>query len=354
MSRALDNDTAASIQLDNRQAVYDDVVKALCSSTSSELLEIEILGKSHQLPPGYHVLVDGNSIAVPKVAVVQAFTIARPLLFKCLPDLPERQQDIRNATAVILLMDPEHITAANARKRVIQTYRKRPAAELKAELTRELWWLDSMLTARLSRHTKSPTLWSHRRWVIEICQSLQMPYDIHQDLTSVLLVAAERHPRNYYAWLHMRWLFQISHSYVSGSELPQIRDTANFDNSKLLSTITAWCLRNPADTAGFSFLLFCIFQNPGNLTGGKSRMETSSSICKEVLDLAVSFKWVHESVWVFLRTLVASGVAEDQRTAFFKSIEAILAARSGDSKAQSTLQAARKWCIKYECGRDNA
>lgn len=336
MSRALDKITAATIQSGNLQAaVYDDLVKAL-SPTTTDLLEIEILGRSHQLPPGSHVLVDGCSVAVPKATLVQAFMVARDALFRYLPDLPNRQQEIRNAAAVILLMDPEHITAANARKRVVQLYRTHPDPELEAELRRELWWVDSMLTARLHRHTKSPTLWGHRRWVLEVCRTAKMTRDIQQELTSVVLIAAERHPRNYYAWLHMRWLIQNVHACPEDEPL---------DGARLLSTVKSWCLRHPGDTASFSFLLFCLQDQ--ELTSDESRTEVSSSICKEVLDLAVSFKWVHESVWVFLRTLVASGVAAEERRAFFEGIQTMINA-GGSAHAQSTLKAARDWCLAYE------
>jgi protein prenyltransferase alpha subunit repeat containing protein 1 len=335
MSRALDKVTAATVKSGDLQVVYDDLVKALCPTTT-DLLEIEILGRSHQLPPGCNVLVDGCNVAVPKATLVQAFMVARETLFRYLPDLPNRQQEIRNAAAVILLMDPEHITAANARKRVVQLYRTQPASELEAELRRELWWVDSMLTARLHRHTKSPTLWGHRRWVLEVCRTLKMPRDIHRDLTSVVLIAAERHPRNYYAWLHMRWLVQNVHTQA---------ETTPLDGPRLLSTVKAWCLRHPGDTSSFSFLLFCLEDQ--DVTGGRTRAEASSFICREVLDLAVSFKWAHESVWVFLRTLVASGVAAEERSVFFEGIQAILAA-GGSPHTQSTLQAAHDWCVEYE------
>ena len=347
MSRALDKDTTATIKSGNLQVAYDDLVKALFSSTTSELLEIEILGKSHALPAGTNVLVDGNGIAFPKSTVLQGFIVARQILFKYLPNLQERPQEIRNAAAVVLLMDPEHITAANARKRVIELYRLRPVEELRAELMRELWWVDSMLTARLHRHTKSPTLWGHRRWVLQVCQSVGMPYDIQRDLTTVILVAAERHARNYYAWLHLRWVVLNLQSKTSdsGGGIAE-----GFDGSKLLSTIETWCLRHQDDTAGFSFLLFCLVEHPEALTGRESSIENKSSICKALLDLAVSFKWTNESVWAFLRTLVASGVTEEQRIAFFESSKVLAESRSGNAKAQSTLQAARDWCLANEMG----
>jgi len=331
MSRSLDPDTATIIQADSSEQVYADIVKAL---SFSELLEIEILGKSHPMPPECNVLVDGNSIAFSKGKLVQAFVIARKIFFRCLKGTQdENQQEIRDATAVILLLDPEHLTAANARKRIIQKYQKKQVGRLEDILRLEMIWVNSMLTSRLHRHTKSPTLWGHRRWVLEICRSIEMPRDTQKDLSTVVLVAAERHPRNYYAWLHMRWLLQKS-------------NPIGLDYSKLISTVLDWCLRHPYDTSGFSFLLFCLSHLP---EGDQSRIDANIATCRDVLGLAVSFQWTHESVWVFLRTLIASGeVSEDQKNTFFSSIETLLGAQSENTKAQTILQSARDWCLENE------
>lgn len=342
MSRALDTDTASSVETGNPQQVYTDIVAALSQSTS-ELLEIEFLGKSHPLPAGTNVLVDGNSIAIPKSKLVQAFVLARHLLFENLDDFQNaRDQDIRNATAVILLMDPEHLTAANTRKRLIKKCQETRSSDLEKQLKREMLWVNSMLTSRSHRITKSPTLWAHRRWVLEVCQSIKMPYNIHEDLCSVILTSAERHPRNYYAWLHVRWLLQSSLRGRNDTKQP------GMDNDQFLSTILEWCLRNPGDTAGFSFLLFCL----SHLSEEKQwRIEAKSDICRKVLGLAHSFQWTHEAVWVFLRTLVASGeIAEDDRALFFKNIEAIRGSQAAGSQAQRVLRAARDWCNQYEKG----
>jgi protein prenyltransferase alpha subunit repeat containing protein 1 len=341
MSRALDPDTASSILTGTPLQVYEDIVKALCYNPSPALFEVELLGNSHELPPGCSVLVDENYIGVPKKKLVQAFVIGRGIFFKGIEDFQHaNHQDIRNATAVILLMDPENLTAANTRKRLIQACQKQSASELKKALKEELHWVDSMLTSRLHRHTKSPTLWDHRRWVVLVCQSVQIPEDLQRDLNEVVLVAAERHPRNYYAWLHMRWLLQ--NSYKDTTDIPVKR----FDEASFLSIIQDWCLKHPSDTSGLSFLLFFLLQLPSS---SKSRVETNSSVCKEVLRLSVSFQWNHESVWVFMRTLVASGqITPDQRTAFFQSIEGILGSQPEDSKSKLTLAAARDWCLRYE------
>lgn len=339
MSRALDPEIVASTKNSNPETVYNDIVDSLSTETES-LLEIEFLGKSHPLPEGCNVLIDGNSIAVPKAKLVQAFVIARKIFFQYMRDCPPNKSvDLRNATAVILLMDPEHLTAANARKRLIQKLQKDPQADLEASLRKELHFVDSYLTSRLHRHTKSPTLWSHRRWVLEVCKSIQMEYDIQQDLTSVILIAAERHPRNYYAWSHLRWLVQTFTTCLEDSKT----QTRNSDFDQLVAVVKDWCLRHPADISGFSFLLFCLSM-PGS-SEDVSKPQLKSSICSEVFRLAISFKWTHETIWVFLRTVVASGgVSKDEKTAFFQAIEEMQTAQPDGHRI---LKAAQDWCIKY-------
>lgn len=337
MSRALDPETAALVKNCDPETVYIDIVKALSTETDS-LLEIEFLGsKSHPLPDGCNVLVDGNSIAITKPKLVQAFVVARKIFFKHVRDCPEdKSVEYRNATAVMLLMDPEHLTAANARKRLIQGSQRDPHANLDAILRKELHFVNSYLTSRLHRHTKSPTLWNHRRWVLEICQSIQMEYDIHHDLKSVVLVAAERHPKNYYAWSHLRWLVR---SFTTCSNI----QIASSDLKKLVSVVKNWCLRHPADTSGFSFLLFCLFI-PGS-SEDISNTELRSSVCSDVVRLAVSFRWTHETIWVFLRTLVASGgVMETEEAAFFRAVKEI---QKVEPAGHRYLEAAKTWCEEY-------
>jgi protein prenyltransferase alpha subunit repeat containing protein 1 len=339
MSRALDPDTAASLKSSNPETVYNDIVNAL-STASDSLLEIEFLGKSHPLPPGCNVLVDGNSIAVTKVKLVQAFVVARMIFFQYVRDCPkERSLDLENATAVMLLMDPEHLTAANARKRLIQKTQREFKADLEELLRKELHFVDGYLTSRLHRHTKSPTLWGHRRWVLEVCKSIHMDYDIHHDLKSVILVAAERHPRNYYAWSHLRWLVQMFNSCSSHSNTQM----TNVDFEKLVVVIKDWCLSHPADISGSSFLLFC-FSMPGS-SDDVQRTHLRSSIYSEVIRRAVSFKWTHETIWVFLRTLIASGgISDDEKTAFFQAVGHI---QKVQPDGHRFLEAAQDWCVKY-------
>ncbi|KAH8685521.1 hypothetical protein BGZ60DRAFT_93724 [Tricladium varicosporioides] len=329
MSRAIDKETVASLQSDDPTSVYEDISCTLCWDRG-QLLEIEFLGKSHPLPPGTNFLLDGNNIAIPKAKLVQAFVTARQIFFNLAKDCPkDKLQVLGNAAAVILLMDPEHITAANSRKKILLRAGSLSPEIFKAMLRKELLFVNSFLTARLHRHTKSPTLWGHRRWVLEKCKAMGMGYDIHQDLHSIILVAAERHPRNYYAWSHLRWVIQ---NLCVGEKT----------KSEISPFIKNWCLRHPSDTSGFSFLLFCLapLKTPENVP----RSDASTFVCEEVLGLAVSFKWTFESVWVFLRTIVATElVASSQRLVFLEAINNLLTTCEGEPKARSNLQNAMQW-----------
>lgn len=327
MSRAVDTKTNPFSSDETLQTIYNDIVNALNTPTTS-LLEIEFLGKSHPLPAGINILLDGNSIAVPKAKLVQAFIVARKIFTISSKDTEGKEDDIRDSTAVILLMDPEHLTAANARKRLLQVSRGNSMEMLAVAIKTELRFLDGYLTSRLHRHTKSPTLWAHRRWVLELAGTVRMEPQILNDLESIVFVAAERHPRNYYAWLHMRWLMQ---SYPPDQQII-VNITALVKN---------WCLRHPNDTSSFSFLYFCLSY--------VDYEEYRGEVCLEILKLAVMFRWTHESVWVFLRTLVASGqVSQDIKLEFFQALEDVVVASSPQSPM--ALFKARDWYVKYEQG----
>lgn len=353
MSRALDAETVSSLQKANVQTVYKDIAAALStptftSSSDPELFEIEFLPKSHPLPPDCNVLIEGNSIALTKVKLVQAFMVSRQIFFKNYrreERAAEVEKELRDVTAVMLLLDPEHLTAANTRKRLIWKYENgsgtRSRSEMEALLRNELRFVDGYLTSRLHRHTKSPSLWGHRRWILERLKGLGMPRDVLRDLELVVFVAAERHPRNYYAWSHMRWLVQV---FGKSAIRPGDDSTNRPDHSELTSVVKDWCLRNPSDTSGFSFLLFCIFNLGASTTSARS--EICVSVCADVLRLAVSFKWTHESVWVFLRTVVASKIATGSvRIDFFQAIETISIARPDGKRV---LSAAKEWCLQNQ------
>ncbi|CAK7203371.1 hypothetical protein SEUCBS139899_006104 [Sporothrix eucalyptigena] len=355
MSRALDKDTAAALQKGDPEAAFRAIADVLTdeqpssSSASPAHLEIEFLGHEHPpLPAGESLLRDGNAVAIPKLNLVQAYFVARKLLqkYRASHSLPstESSQSILRVTAVILLMDPEHLTAANTRKRLIQVALQRDLTAASSLLARELHLVDSLLTSHLHRHTKSPTLWSHRRWLISFLSAPTTNGDddrLVRDITEVVMVAGVRHPRNYYAWEHARWL--VHRRWGSGQ--------GEKGNEKLVVAVRDWCYRNHTDTSGWSFLFFLLASLPSPPTAAALAPLYQETVT-QVEQMATSLRWTGEAVWVFLRTAVAyleqaqgeAADGNDHYARFRDTASNLLATVDTASHEHKILQRAQKWC----------
>jgi hypothetical protein len=325
MSRALDKETAASLKKGNPVAAYQ-AISSVLTSTHDGLLELEILGKSHFFEDGQYVLQDGCAAGISKLGLVQAFMVARQHLRDDLDGVKSRTDDeVFAATAVILLFDPEFLTAANTRKRLIQAQIS-SCGDTRSRLDKEKRFVDSLLTSRLHRHTKSPTLWSHRRWLMSMFASSDLPTDVLGDIRDVVFVAGERHPRNYYAWCHARFLMDLD-------------KTVNFPG--VLAAVQAWCFQHHTDTSGWSFLYFLLAAK------GSSNAEAGCSTFAEVLSLVSSLRLANESVWVFLRTLAASRLVGDEQCSQLRAVQSELLDTVKTPADQAVLRAAVDWCEAY-------
>ncbi|KAK4102655.1 hypothetical protein N658DRAFT_485420 [Parathielavia hyrcaniae] len=326
MSRVLDSETATSLKKGDALTAFRAISDVL-TLPSEGLLEIEILGKSHILEDGQYVLKDGLAVGVSKLGLVQAFMVARQQLRRQLDGIkPLPDDDLFAATAVILLFDPEYLTAANARKRLIQSQLSGCQRDARARLEREKRFVDSLLTSRLHRHTKSPTLWSHRRWLLGLFASLGVSVDVVREIRDVVSVAGERHPRNYYAWCHARFLMG------SGRDI---------NLPAVAAEVQAWCFQHYTDISGWSFLYFLL--DAESITNKGSQCPTFT----EVLHLVKSLRLTNESVWVFLRTVAAAGLAGEEQYAHFLEAQAAIFENSRLSSDQAVLRAALEWCETY-------
>ncbi|KAI1799298.1 protein prenylyltransferase [Daldinia bambusicola] len=331
MSRSLDSDLLAYLEADDHSKVYKDISAVLTNLPENELLEIEFLGKSHPLQPGVNYLRDGTAIAIPKLRLAQAFFVARQLLQAYHKDgrvnSRVNSSEVMAATAVLLLMDPEHLTAANTRKRLlISSLKTSRTSEL--ALRREKQFMDSLLTSRLYRHAKSPTLWSHRRWLLHLFTVHDVVVDLHHDIKNVVMIAGIRHPRNYPAWHHARCL--VDHDWELAYSI--VADAKEF------------CLKNHTDISSWSFLVYAI----NKIKNKEDRRVVGSSVFEEVLGITTSLRWISESVWTFLRTIATVGLISDQQFEFFLAANKKLASITPESSDQwKMLDIARHWCEKY-------
>lgn len=378
MSRAIDKATAAALQSGDPEAAFQAIADVLTETTTTtsmmtttttaelhhqdqERLEIEFLGREHPpLPDGEYILREGNAVAIPKLALVQAFLVARKKLqkYRTAISVNVDNKSILRTTAVILLMDPEHLTAANTRKRLIQTALLAVDASRSALLASELHLVDSLLTSHLHRHTKSPTLWSHRRWLIACLANPAAAADktrLLHDMTHVVTVAAVRHPRNYYAWEHARWLVQWqSQGGKCGSKEEED------EKLKLVVVVRDWCYRNHTDTSGWSFLFFVLASLPTTLSAVDAPPANLSSLYEETVtqveQMATSLRWTGEAVWVFLRTAVAyhehfrretgttTNIDTEQYSRFQEAASTLIATVEPTSYEHQILTRAQEWC----------
>ncbi|PWY86287.1 hypothetical protein BO70DRAFT_312821 [Aspergillus heteromorphus CBS 117.55] len=325
MSTSPDNDSA-----------YHDLARVFSARRKdNSVLEIEIL------PPGLGpFLHDEHSIGITKKHLVKAFVTARQLFFRALngpsnlhddgsydhkPKTPQSGSEIEKPrdtlltpTEIILLFDCEHLTACNWRKRrlaaLIQRHDSTDADHVRSEtLTRELEAELSLMTtylcSPLHRHTKSPTLWGHRLWVLtrllrvrrrRLAQNTGEEEESNVELESTLEVlknelhivfrSGERHPRNYYAFTYIRQLRE--HLSGVGGDTRATTDlsrVSTFLARSILDSVLDWCLAHPSDISGWSLTLYLL------------ESVHEEDVCTNSIDRVVRFAldvgWEGESLW---------------------------------------------------------
>ncbi|KAK6340142.1 hypothetical protein TWF730_001912 [Orbilia blumenaviensis] len=352
-------------------------------SFRQQTVQIELL-PFYPVPPT-HIFTESTSLGIPKSSLWKAFRHARPLFFTTLSSLnsPTSQTaqptststylTLLSTSTILLLHDSEHLTAINARKRVLITHFPPNAPfpignrgqELPFSPQSEYFFITSLLTSPLHKHTKSPHLWSHRRWLISTYPSLKHPIPppspgapssrpgtadnsvlaksfrrwCRKEVSTVLR-AAEAHPKNYYAWTYARWLVGVQ--------------GVGFNHEDVVS----WCMKHPGDVSGWSFLAWLWIEearhnnynnsggnnnNSGGGGGGSSYQQqlrdgntagiglggTTRSVSDvrynqlfSVLKYSHNTAPGHEALWGFVRAVVGGGVFDDgYRTAIVELLK---------------------------------
>ena len=280
------------------------------SSRKDKVLEIEIIPSAL----GSSFLEDSLSIGITKKALVQAYVIARHLFAQHFLPMSEdkfmiylesenrvEEQSDLVITEVMLLFDCEHLTACNWRKRRLQAA-LRHSLNTGERLSSTLQMLETELTlmttyqcSPLHRHTKSPTLWSHRLWVLRQLVLLRHSnaealLELVRAELNCVLRAAELHPKNYYAFNYMRQLCA-----VLAKSATDIKDGSFWTVElarALIYPLLDWCLRNPRDISGWIFGKYLLSHIPDR--------QVRADIVSRVLRFARDVGWEGESVWTFI------------------------------------------------------
>ncbi|KAL1985937.1 hypothetical protein VTN96DRAFT_7202 [Rasamsonia emersonii] len=350
--------------------LYRELAELLSKRKDDEVLEIEIL--SPGLDP---LLQDGRFVGITKKALVQAYIAARRIFFEKLARMDDHDflaairgyhrnddgdivpDDDSIVTEIILLFDCEHLTACNWRKRWLNALIKRSAVRSESTknfssypdddhrlllklLERERSLMTTYLCSPLHRHTKSPTLWQHRLWVMtqlmkfkfrQPCrdstvdekriEEASMSAEDVQSLIlaelAVVLRAGEQHPKNYYAFSYMRQLHSAASRFFAGvvAEATVRKDEDSVESSLssqlaecMVDQTLTWCLAHLQDVSGWTFLFYLletIVPADEKDQDQDLRLQRQRSVVDKVIHFAVNITaWEGESLWTFVDLMV--------------------------------------------------
>ncbi|KAJ4365148.1 hypothetical protein N0V83_008766 [Neocucurbitaria cava] len=292
------------------QTVAYDTLSRCFQEHEDDVLEIEILPPVFE-PLNGILMQDGLNLGIPKKILAIAYVEARQRFFKETRNNNNNMTStVVQATKVMLLFDPEHLTAANFRKRWLLTLKAKyelcqPAIYRKA-LQQEFCFLNSILTSPLHRQSKSPTLWHHRAWLLDLfipvasekASEDEQATFWRQELAAVCK-SGEQHPKNYYAW-------QYARRFIS-----KVESSDTVDKCALL--VEAWCCQHPSDISGWSFLLFLIPK--------LQSVSRRQHLVRDVLKYAITLRSEQESLWVFIRTILAQAPLYGAHTGFEETLQ---------------------------------
>ncbi|OAG07364.1 uncharacterized protein CC84DRAFT_1060184, partial [Paraphaeosphaeria sporulosa] len=280
------------------QVAAYDALNTYFTTHANRTLEIEVLPPALETTDAL-ILEDGVNLGVPKKILALAFVHARHLFFAHYrSDVEEEQRLAHEATRVMLLFDPEHLTAANHRKRHLLRLEAcgDDEAFVKA-MGAEGCFMNSILTSPLHRQSKSPTLWGHRAWWLDLILPalLAIEYDIpafFMEELNAAIKGGERHPKNYYAWQYARRVvLKRGDSQPAGSSEWEsfLTDCAQ--------KVKSWCMLHVSDISGFSFLMWVLSLTRSSDERGR--------VVQEMVTYGVNVRLTNESPWTFVRMMLA-------------------------------------------------
>ena len=309
-------------------AVYS-ALKAHLSTHADTVLSIEILPSSHVLPPNTPFLHDGPSLGIPKKTLQQAWLVARKVLEASITSNPKASttnvewEALDTATRIVILHTPEHLTAANGRKRLLRSrgavYSSQEAAfeppgsigsdDFLNYLRDEFAFSTTLLTSPLPSHAKSPTLWYHRFWLVKSYTGYFLSSSAEdweeEDVRSsffakeieVVLKAAGEHRGNYHAFLYGRRLHMLLalRRMRDEGEGYQAGHVGGLGLERVCFKMQKWCFAHPRDVSGWAFLAFLL----GHVGEGETKGKVVTGVRRFVEDL----RWEGKCVEWFLVTV---------------------------------------------------
>ena len=271
---------------------------------SVEILPGDIAGWVPESTPTYPFLFAEGNLGVPQKALYKAYLVAVRAYFglrnesrKSAPS-PHQSNQLDHLTRVVLLANPAHQTALNSRKRLVQNLTIDPRCELNLSA--------SLLSCR--ECAKESTLWHHRRWLLRVIYEVpptagadSIPETVPPDALEAEFVhtsaACHVYPRNYHAWAHRRFCAKALVAWQQSGD-PSISGALAKEYQRTLK----WIESHISDYSAMNYAtnLEKILLG-GNLTEQCLPAEEHATL------LLRSYP-DHESLWMYLRNSVTSGM----------------------------------------------
>jgi protein prenyltransferase alpha subunit repeat containing protein 1 len=210
------------------------------------------------------------------------------------------------SSSVILLANPAHRTALNARKRLIQ------CRFLQEEP--ELGFIGALLSIR--HCAKESIIWDHRRWLLRQLYGLGAPGAILDDSSRVGTIplaslqtefnlvynACEIYPCNYYAWSHWQFCMRTLHASIESTSLSSQCKRQRADSLTLeLSRLRRWVELHVSDHSSVHHLCAFLRHLAVSSSITSHSVETDPTLAFDhALSLVTSYP-SHESLWLYLR-----------------------------------------------------
>lgn len=286
--------------------------------------------------PHKRFLVVENNLGVPQKVLYKAYLEATAV-FRCcrtkllsirgsLTQTSCQERDLidstLNATAVLIVLNPGHSTAWNARKNLILSGHR--------DILRELSFTTSLLTVR--ECAKHSLLWHHRRWLLrrihppsskrprslvagapsvhfpeatdeDTLRSVNIPLEALEAEFSACTVACGTYERNYFGWSHRFRCLDALVSMFGGALVAENQVAGAIETlQEEWRRTTAWINRHVSDYTAMQYQCHVdgVLQHPSywSRTSKQSCPEgTSFDHAKSLLKAYPS----HEAIWLYLR-----------------------------------------------------
>ena len=250
---------------------------------ANNVTEYEILPGFDQHQKQKPFVLHKQSLGLYKWCIKPLFTYAYDKLRLGQQIAAGKHSDAKFVTCVLLMIQPDHMTSWNVRKRLIQD----TVYSCEEELT--------FINLILQKHPKSGEAFIHRRWLLQrMLPERRSPLDtmtLAGRECEICQLAADRYASNYYAWSHRLWVV----------------DTFNLMDSKIFldeefERAEKFVQTHISDHSGFHYKL-ALLQMRLKLTDTLKFSSLFESEMNNVEDLLLFYQ-DHESLYAYYRGLV--------------------------------------------------